>query len=71
MSNLKIIDRSFQFSLKVIDLYNQLITEKEYIISKQLLRSATSIGTNVHEASAAFSKKEFKLKVNSHAITIN
>ena len=50
MPELKILDRSFQFSLKIIDLYNQLIVEKEYIISKQLLRSATSIGANIQEA---------------------
>ena len=58
MNKPKILDRTFQFSLKVIDLYKQLNDDKEYIISKQLLRSATSIGANVHEASAAFSKKD-------------
>jgi four helix bundle protein len=64
MKNLKIIDRSFLFSLKIIQLYKDLQDEKEYIISKQLLRSATSIGANVHEASAAFSKKEFAHKMS-------
>jgi four helix bundle protein len=64
MPESKILDRSFQFSLKIIDLYNQLIIEKEYIISKQLLRSATSIGANIHEASAAYSKKEFAHKMS-------
>ena len=64
MKKTKILDRSFQFSLKVIDLYRQLIGDKEYIISKQLLRSATSIGANVHEASAAFSKRDFVYKMS-------
>jgi four helix bundle protein len=64
MKDLKIIDRSFLFSLKVIKLYKDLQSEKEFIISKQLLRSATSIGANVHEASAAFSKKDFAHKMS-------
>ncbi|RLD77194.1 MAG: four helix bundle protein [Bacteroidetes bacterium] len=64
MKNPKILDRSFQFSLRSIDLYSQLIAEKEFIISKQLLRSATSIGANIHEASAAFSKRDFAFKMS-------
>ena len=64
MTELKILDRTFQFSLKILELYKQLVREKEYIISKQLLRSATSIGANVHEASAAYSKKEFAHKMS-------
>ena len=64
MKSPKILDRSFQFSLKIIELYSQLQAGKEYIISKQLLRSATSIGANVHEASAAFSKRDFVYKMS-------
>ena len=60
----KITDISFNFSLEVIKLYNKLRTDKEYIISKQLLRSATSIGANVHEASAAFSRRDFAHKMS-------
>ena len=51
--------KSFEFSLEIIHLYKMLIENKEFIISKQLLRSATSIGANVEEASAASSKKDF------------
>jgi four helix bundle protein len=64
MEDLKILERSFLFSLKIIELYKNLTDQKEYIISSQLLRSATSIGANVHEASAAFSKKEFAHKMS-------
>ncbi|MEE4001144.1 four helix bundle protein [Tenacibaculum sp. FZY0031] len=39
--------KSFQFSLKIISLYKKLQQEKEFIISKQLLRSGTSIGANI------------------------
>ena len=59
MQNSKIMDLSFKFSLKAIDLYKDLTREREYIISKQLLRCSTSIGANVFEASAAASRKDF------------
>jgi len=59
-----ILEKSFEFSLVIIKLYQQLIAEKEFIISKQLLRSATSIGANVNEASAAQTKKDFISKMS-------
>ncbi len=64
MKKTDILDKSFNFSLEVIKLYNKLRADKEYIISKQLLRSATSIGANVHEASAAYSRKDFAHKMS-------
>ncbi len=57
-------DKSFEFSLAIIDLYKQLIKDKEYIISKQLLRSGTSIGANIEEASTGQSKKDFTAKMS-------
>ena len=62
-----IYDKSFDFSLKIIELYKVLIFNKEYVISKQLLRSATSIGANVTESTDAQSKKDFisKLSISS------
>ena len=54
-----ILEMSFDFSLKIIDLYKKLISEKEFVISKQILRSGTSIGANVEEATAASSRKDF------------
>lgn len=51
--------KSFDFALKSIELYYQLTEAKEFIISKQFLRSATSIGANVNEALAAESKADF------------
>jgi four helix bundle protein len=64
MENPKILERTFQFSLKIVQLYKALRSKNEYIISKQLLRSGTSIGANVHEASAAFSKRDFTYKMS-------
>lgn len=55
---------SFNFALQSIELYKQLTASKEFIISKQLLRSSTSIGANIEEAIAAFSKKDFVYKMS-------
>lgn len=57
-------DKSFDFSLKIIALYKELINQREFVISKQLLRSATSIGANIEEASAAQSKRDFLYKMS-------
>jgi len=56
--------KSFQFALKMIALYQVLTENREFIISKQLLRSGTSIGANVEEAIAAQSKKDFIAKMS-------
>ena len=56
--------KSFEFALKVIRLYMELQKQHEYIISKQLLRSGTSIGANVEEAIGAASRKDFAFKCN-------
>jgi four helix bundle protein len=60
----KILELSFEFSLQIIGLYKILIQHHEYVISKQLLRSATSIGANVEEANAAQTKKDFIAKMS-------
>ena len=58
-------DRSFEFALKIIDLYKYLQDEKkEFVLSKQILRSGTSIGANIEEAQAAQSKKDFIAKMS-------
>ena len=60
-----VIDKSYCFALKIIALYKMLCNEKkEYVLSKQLLRSGTSIGANVNEAQAAISKKDFIAKMS-------
>ena len=56
--------KSFQFSLKIISLYKELLKENEYIVSKQLLRSGTSIGANIEEALAGQSKRDFTAKMS-------
>ena len=57
--------KSYAFALNIINLYKVLTTEKkEFVLSKQLLRSGTSIGANVEEAIAASSKADFINKIN-------
>lgn len=59
-----ILTKSFDFALEVIDLYKKMIAQNEYVLSKQLLRSGTSIGANIEEAMAGFSKKDFTHKMS-------
>ena len=73
-----VLDKSFDFSVRVVNLYNSdnlsgviapslykyLYKEKkEYVLSKQLLRSGTSIGANINEAQAGQSKNDFIAKM--------
>lgn len=59
-----ILDKSKAFALRVIRLYQYLCeTKKEYILSKQVLRSGTSIGANAKEAAHAQSKADFYAKM--------
>lgn len=56
--------KSFQFALLIIELYKNLCKKGEFILSKQLLRSGTSIGANVEEATAGQSRKDFLAKMS-------
>ncbi len=59
-----VLNKSFDFSVRVVNLYKYLCKEKkEYVLSKQLLRSGTSIGANINEAQAGQSKKDFIAKM--------
>ena len=53
-----IVQKSYAFALDIIKLYKELIEKKEFVLSKQILRSGTSIGANVHEALSSESKKD-------------
>jgi four helix bundle protein len=61
----EILEQSFAFAVRVVKLSQMLQKEHhEFILSKQLLRSGTSIGANVNEAQAAQSKKDFIAKIS-------
>jgi four helix bundle protein len=55
--------KSFAFALQIIKLCSKLREKHEYVLAKQLLRSGTSIGANVEEASAGQSRKDFLAKM--------
>jgi four helix bundle protein len=57
--------KSYDFALIIIGIYKNLIaSKKEFVLSKQLLRSGTSIGANVAEANGAISKADFSAKIS-------
>lgn len=57
--------KSYKFSIRIINFYKYLVQEKrEYILSKQILRSGTSIGANIEEAIGGQSKKDFISKIS-------
>ena len=56
--------KSFKFAVRIVNLYKYLTsTKNEYVLSKQLLRSGTSIGANISEAQKAQSKADFYTKM--------
>lgn len=57
--------KSFDFAIRIVKLYKYLCNnKKEYVLSKQVLRSGTSIGSNVAEAQQAQSKADFISKLS-------
>ena len=58
-------NKSYAFALRIIKLYKYLVSDKkEFVLSKQILRSGTSVGANIREAEHAQSKKDFINKMN-------
>lgn len=56
--------KSFDFAVRIVRLYNHLSeTKNEYVLSKQLLKSGTSVGANVREAIGAQSASDFSAKM--------
>ena len=62
--NNPLMDKSKAFAIRIVKMYQYLNNQKrEYILSKQILRSGTSIGANTKEAIRAFSKPDFYMKI--------
>ena len=65
MSENTVLNKSKKFAVRIVNLYKYLCAEKsEFVLSKQLLRSGTSIGANVREANQAQSKNDFISKMS-------
>lgn len=60
-----IVEKTIEFSILIIDFAEALESKRKYIIARQILKSGTSIGANVHEAQNAESNADFihKMKV--------
>lgn len=57
--------KSYDFALEAIRLYKNIVASKrEYVLSKQMLRSGTSIGANISEANGAISSADFSAKIS-------
>jgi four helix bundle protein len=56
--------RSYRFALEVIRLHRELLAAREFVLSRQLLRSGTSIGANMEEALAGLSRRDFLAKMS-------
>ena len=63
MSNSIVGEKSFRFAVRTVNLYRYLYEKKEYVLSRQILRSGTSIGANISEALEAQSDKDFLSKM--------
>ena len=60
-----LIDKSIDFGARIVKLHRHLVTEKhELVLSKQILRSGTSIGANINEAQYGNSKADFVAKLH-------
>lgn len=58
-------EKSFVFAVKIINLYKYLVQEKkEFVLSKQLLRSGTSVGANIEESIGGQSERDFLSKIS-------
>lgn len=60
-----VYNKAFEFAIRIVNLYKYLVLEKkEFIMSRQVLKSGTSIGANIKEALQGQSKRDFLSKMN-------
>lgn len=59
-----IAKKSHQFAILIIELYKSLHNKNEFVIAKQILRSGTSIGANIHEALSTETIRDFVYKLS-------
>lgn len=56
-------EKSYKFAVRIVNLYKYLKEQKEFVLSKQILRCGTSIGSNIEEAIGSYSPKDFLNKI--------
>ncbi|MDC9723464.1 MAG: four helix bundle protein [Urechidicola sp.] len=57
-------EKSIDFAIDIVNLYKELVEKGEFVMSKQILKSGTSIGANIREAEFAQSKPDFIHKMS-------
>ncbi|TBR59521.1 four helix bundle protein [Westiellopsis prolifica IICB1] len=63
--NSLVYEKAYKFAIRIVNAYKYISEEKkEYILSKQLIRSGTSIGANIAEANGAISQADFSAKIS-------
>lgn len=60
----KVYEKAYSFSIRIINAYKYLREKQEFVLSKQLLRSGTSIGANIAEANGAISEPDFTARLS-------
>lgn len=59
-----LVVKSFDFAVKIVELHKQIVkNHREFVMSKQILKSGTSVGANIEEAQGGYSKRDFKAKL--------
>ena len=56
-------EKTYQFAIDIVLLYKEMMNQNEFVLSKQIVRSGTSIGANIEESIAAQSRKDFISKM--------
>ncbi|MBL4643565.1 MAG: four helix bundle protein [Flavobacteriaceae bacterium] len=65
LKNNPLQNKSYDFALQIVKLSKKIVKEnREYVLSKQILRSGTSVGANIMEANGAISKADFSAKMS-------
>lgn len=64
MGNNIVEEKSFDFAVRIVQLFRHLKAKDEYVLSNQILRSGTSIGANISEAQKAQTRADFNAKMN-------
>ena len=60
-----VLTKSYNFAVRIVKMYQHLsINKKEFVLSKQILRSGTSVGANIEEAIGGISKADFRAKMS-------
>jgi four helix bundle protein len=58
-------NKAYKFAVKIVKLYQLIVSEKkEYVLSRQILKSGTSIGANISEANGGISEADFSAKIS-------